>query len=95
MISGILFTLKDNIEQAKEGPSWLSTMEALAMPNGPLAHFKAMLEHLMSCVKPMLGPKKVGRASTWPFKKQEVKDILQSIERQKVLFILAFENDNQ
>lgn len=37
---------------------------------------------------------KIGRILAWPFKKQEAKDLLDSIERQKSLFVLALQNDN-
>lgn len=92
--NGILMMLNDSVESAKDEPTWLTTIEALAVPDGPLALFKTTLERLLSRVEPVRGLRKAGRALIWPFKKQEVKDILDSIERQKLLFTLAFQNDS-
>ena len=92
--SGILSTLKDTLERANEDSKWRSTIEILAVPNGPLAHFEAILEHLSSKLEPVTGFRKAGRALQWPFKKQQITDMLQVIERQKILFILALENDS-
>ena len=91
---GVLTTLKDSADRVKADPTWLATIESLNVPNGPLAHFKATLEDLLSRVEPLSKSKRAVRTLTWPFKKQEVKAILQAIERQKSLFILALQNDN-
>ncbi|KAI4209009.1 MAG: hypothetical protein LQ351_008007 [Letrouitia transgressa] len=40
------------------------------------------------------GVKRFGKVLAWPFKKEEVRELLQVIERQKSLFTLALQNDN-
>jgi hypothetical protein len=64
------------------------------MPKGPLEQFKGALEQLASRLEPSKGVKKVGRALTWPFQTEEIKEILSTIERQKSLFDLALQNDH-
>jgi hypothetical protein len=86
----LLFLLKDKAE-AKE---WGDTIKSLAIPKGPLEQFKDALERLASKLAPAEGLKKVGRALTWPFQKDDVKYILSTIERQKSLFSLALQNDH-
>lgn len=92
--SGILFALRDSISQARDDQTWQATIQWLGVPNGPLARFKIALECLLSRVGPTNRPRKAGRILAWPFKKQEAKDLLDSIERQKSLFVLALQNDN-
>ena len=92
--SGILSTLKDTVERTNEDPEWRSITDILAVPNGPLAHFQAILEHLSSKLEPLTGLRRTGRALRWPFKKQQILDILRVIERQKALFILALQNES-
>jgi len=38
--------------------------------------------------------KNIIRVSIWPFKKEEVKEILATIERQKTVFLVAIQNDH-
>lgn len=92
--SGILYALRDNVSQARDDQTWMATIQWLGVSNGPLARLQVALECLLSRVGPTNGLKKAGRVLMWPFKKEEAKDILTSIERQKSLFILALQNDN-
>jgi hypothetical protein len=92
--SFLLYMLNDRIQQAHSGKLWLSTVQSLDMPKGPLKQFKGALEQLASRLEPSKGVKKVGRALTWPFKTEEIKEILSTIERQKSLFDLALQNDH-
>lgn len=93
-INGMLFLLQDQAEEAKEGDSWSSTLQSLNLPDGPLAQFKASLEALTMKLAPVDGWKKLGKAFTWPFDKDEIYHILNAIERQKALFNLARQNDH-
>lgn len=43
---------------------------------------------------PVEGWKKVGKAFTWPFEKDEIQRILSTVERRKLLFTLARQNDH-
>jgi hypothetical protein len=92
--SFLLYMLKDCVQQAHSGEPWLSTVQSLDMPKGPLEQFKGALEQLASRLEPSKGVKRVGRALTWPFQTEEIKEILSTIERQKSLFDLALQNDH-
>ena len=56
---GVLTTLKDSVMRAKADSTWLATIETLDVPNGPLAHFKATLEDLLSRVNHCQSPKEL------------------------------------
>jgi hypothetical protein len=92
--SGLLYRLQEYGEQAIRGDSWSLTLQSLNVRDGPLEQFKTALEKLISKLAPAEGLKKIGKASTWPFQEKEVKDILNTIERQKSLFSLALQNDH-
>jgi hypothetical protein len=93
-INGVLYTLKDQAERTQWGNPWSNTMRSLNQSKGPLEQFKTALDQLARELSPVEGLKKVGKALTWPFQKGEIKAILNSIERQKTLFILALQNDS-
>jgi hypothetical protein len=93
-ISGFLYILKDRAAQSQQGNSWSSTLKSLDGPKGPLAQFKIALERLTSKLAPVVGLRKAGKAITWPFQKEEIKELLATIERQKSLFSLALQNDH-
>src|ERR1700722_16235045 len=92
--SFLLYMLNDHAEQARLGEACLSTVRSLSVPRGPLEQFKRALEQLESRLAPLKGLKKIGKALTWPFQREEIKDILSTIERQKSLFDLALQNDH-
>lgn len=93
-VSSLLYTLKGLAERAQWGDTWLTTMKSLMAPKGPMEQFKAALENIASRLMPIGGLKRVGNAITWPLQKNEIKDILCVIERQKTLFALALQNDH-
>lgn len=93
-VTGILFVLKDQADEAEHDGSWDTTLRALNMPNGPLEQFKAALETLTTKLAPVDGLKKIRKALIWPFQEKEIRDILSTIERQKGLFNLARQNDH-
>lgn len=94
-VNSILFILQEQADQAKQNDEWSSTLQSLNVPEGPLDHFRRALERLSSKLAPSATPlKKLGKAITWPFKKEEIKEILGSIERQKALLVLARQNDH-
>lgn len=94
-VTGFLFILQDQADQAKQGDQWSSTLQSLNVPEGPLDQFRRALERLSSkLASPATGLKKLGKAVTWPFQKEEIKEILGSIERQKPLLSLARQNDH-
>ena len=94
-VNGILFILQDEADQAKQGDQWSSSLGSLNVPDGPLDQFRRALERLASkFASPATGLKKLGNAMMWPFQKEEIKEILGSIGRQKGLLNLARQNDH-
>lgn len=69
-------------------------MQWLNFPNGPFQRFEATLETLAIRLQPTDRVKKLKTAMSWSFKKDEVKEILQAIDRQKNSFVLALQSDN-
>jgi hypothetical protein len=92
--AGFLFALQDLANRSKETESWHATLGALNAPGGSLSQFKASMESLVS----ILGDnspsdlKKAQSVLVWPFQSKQVKEILQTIERQKLTFALALHN---
>ena len=93
-ILNILMMLQDQADQAKYGDSLSSSLSALDVPNGPFEQFRAALERLASKLAPVEGWRKFGKAFKWPFEKEEIRGILNIIERQKAIFSLARQNDH-
>jgi hypothetical protein len=93
-ISGLLYHLKDRAEQTQRSYSLLKTLQSLEGPKGPLESLDLTLKTLESKLTPAEGWKTVKRAIDWPFQKEEIKEILQRIERYKSLFSLALQNDH-
>jgi len=91
---GLLYSLKDKAANQKDTAS-LKSLASLGIQNGPLDQFKTALERLGKKLRPVhseLG--KFGKSLIWPFQKDEVKDILSTIERQKSFFLLALQNSH-
>jgi hypothetical protein len=88
---GFLSFLKDRAEPPQHGDSGSSALESL---KGPLERLNSALEHLALKLAPVEGWKKAGKALTWPFRKEEIKEILSAIERHKSLLSLAVQNDH-
>lgn len=93
-VLNILFLLQDQADQAKQGDSISSTLGSLNVRNGPFEQFRATLELLASKLAPVKGWRQIGMALKWPFEKEEIREILNTIERQKLLFSLARQNDH-
>ncbi|KAL9133097.1 MAG: hypothetical protein Q9175_005728 [Cornicularia normoerica] len=90
----MLSILQVQAEQAKAGGLWSSTLLSLDEQNGPIQQFREALERLKLTLAPVEGWKKVGKTFTWPFEKDEIQKILNTIERQKLLFTFARQNDH-
>ena len=94
-VNGILFILQDHADKARQGDPWSSTLQSLNVPEGPLDQFRRALERLSSkLASPATRLKKWGKAVIWPFQKEEIREILGTIERQKALLNLARQNDH-
>lgn len=90
----MLSILQDQAQQAEDGDEWSSTLLSLSAADGPIQQFQQALERLEHKLAPAKGVKKVGKAFIWPFEKAEIQGILSTIERQKLLFSLARQNDH-
>ena len=91
-LRGIIVGLED---LASSDEAWIETSKALiARPNGPISRLEYDLETLRAKLEPAVGIKKVQRSITWPFKQEELRSILDRIERLKSLFLLALEMDH-
>jgi hypothetical protein len=62
--------------------------------NGPLQELLVILEGLEKQLTQSAGLRKARIAVTWPFRKSEISNMVDSIERQKSLFILALQLDS-
>ena len=91
-INCILYSLQDRA--AIEESSWSLMSRSLSAPNGLLALFKDALQILVEKLEPVKGPQKIGKAMAWPFRKDEVHELLSTMERQKSLFILTLQHDH-
>ncbi|KAG8528463.1 uncharacterized protein KY384_007381 [Bacidia gigantensis] len=94
MITGMLSFLKDQVAASNEDPEIFATLQTLVAPQGPLDQFADLLKRLESKLVVGGGAKKIGKSFLWPFRKEEVKNILASLERQKAFFDLAQQNDH-
>jgi hypothetical protein len=98
--SFLLYSLKDRIRDAEDvqpnenKTQWLSSISSLGAPSGPLARFKSDLEDLASRLAPADGRRKIGKMLKWTFEKGYIRDLLQSIERQKSVFTIALQSDH-
>jgi hypothetical protein len=93
-LHSLLFNLRFHLEEGVLGQSWYTAVRALAIENGPLDQFKGALEMLQAKMtdKGRLG--KVGKALAWNFKKEEITDILDRMERLKSLVEIALHTDH-
>ena len=94
MVNGYLFSLQSILEKPKSKDSWVATSRSLSVPNGPLDQLRGVMERLAKRLEPVSGMKKATKAILWPLRKEDVKDLLDTIERHKTLFILALQNDH-
>ena len=93
-VSGALYLLKARIEQSQWYSSGTLTVESLDGPTGPLDQCQIALERLAAKLAPGHGIQKLGKKIAWPFQKAEINEILDVIERQKSLFIMALNHDH-
>jgi hypothetical protein len=92
--SDLLAMINSPVKKAQYGDSWLATTESLCKPGGPVEQFESALKKLETKLQPATGLKKAQKALKWPFKKEEVKEMLVLFERQKSALGLAMQNDH-
>jgi NACHT domain len=92
--SAFLVGLQAMVDRAAGGETWLATTRLLGGANGPLEKFRSALELLSKRLKPVVGIRKAGTVLMWPFRKGEILEILNAVERQKTSFLYALQNDH-
>jgi hypothetical protein len=97
----LLIRLKLRLESSNADDSsseslWFNAIQNLATKNGPLEQFMLGLEALYSKLQESRHRKlsQVGDMLVWKFKKDEVEQIIRSMERLKTLVIIALEMDH-
>ena len=88
-VRGLLSTIKDLVTEDS------ILHESLSGHNGLFSQIESSLQSLASNIEPTsttTGHSFVQKLR-WPLRKEEVKDVLSSIERQKTLLSLALQND--
>ena len=91
---GLLHSLKDLCELADVPPACFISLKSLCAPQGPFDQFKASLEQLGGQLAPKKGFAKVRIALNWTLDKDEVKSLMETMERQKMYFGLALQGNN-
>lgn len=93
-IHNLLTNLRFRLEEGRGHQPWFTTVQALAVENGPLDQFKQALETLQAKMTGGGQLKKFGRALVWKFKKEELDAILARMERLKTLIEIALQIDH-
>ncbi|KIN03450.1 hypothetical protein OIDMADRAFT_39755 [Oidiodendron maius Zn] len=92
--SSLLHSLNNLITRSDAQGFQFAMVASLAVPYGPLDQFKSVLERLSEKICPVDRFKRAVRVIAWSLKKDEVKELLSTIERLKSLFSLALQSDN-
>lgn len=90
----VLHTLKDTAERAEQNSQRSTAVLVLTSSNGALKQIKSALEELACKLAPVQGLSRLKRVVFWPFSKAEVREILSSIESQKLSLVLVLESRN-
>lgn len=93
-LCGLLYKLRDHVEQGDPTQPWYFAIHDLAVKNGPLDQFKQALETLQTKLAAGNSLSKAGEMLVWKFKKEEISSILGRIERLKSLVELALQMDH-
>lgn len=90
-LQSVLVPALQRLKRSEDGS--LAPGRLVEVQNGPLQELLSMLEDLEKRLAPTAGLRKARKAVTWPFRKSEISDIVNTIERQKSLFILTLQLD--
>jgi hypothetical protein len=90
-INYILSTLQDLAQSGEKVR--LDTIRLLNRADGPLYQLQYALTCLEKKLAPVGGWDNARNVLAWPFQKEEVKEFLSDIERQKTLISVALHND--
>lgn len=90
----VLQQLKDEADESEEGKAWVKTINALEEPHAPLGRLSIALNMLKTRLEPK-DSRKILTSVRWPFQQKEVERIIDAIEREKALLVLALINDHR
>jgi hypothetical protein len=90
-VTGVLHHLKDLAEKLQYRTTWTLSLDSLYVPLGQL---NKALDRLAAKLAPSHGIQKLERMLIWLFQKAEILEILNMMERQKSIFIIALCNDH-
>jgi hypothetical protein len=94
-LHSLLTNLRYRLEDADANTPWSTAVRALAIDKGPLDQFKQTLELLNDRMTGATGHVgKMREGLMWKFKRQEIEDVLRSIERLKALVGIALQMDH-
>ena len=91
----VLQQLKDEADDSEEGKLWSETIKALEAPGAPLGRLEIALSEIEARLKPKEGMRKALSSVEWPFHEKGIKEIFQTIEREKSLLQLALANNSR
>lgn len=93
-LQNLLLNLKFHLEEGDATTPWHTAVRALTVENGPLDQFKQALETLQTKITDGGRLKKARDILLWKFKKEEVNDVLDRVERLKTLVEIALQRDH-
>ena len=94
-ISGILFHLQQLVQDEKSKNEWMATVKTLCAPYGPLENFKANLELLASKFAPNISLNAIRGILRLASGHVNFVEVKIAIEKQRVIFNVALQNDSQ
>jgi hypothetical protein len=91
-----LKSLLDEADDCEEGEAWSETVKTLEAPDAPLGVLNTALTTVKAKLQPKAGfANKIKGALAWPFQQKEVDKIIDVINRQKQLLLIALANDSR
>lgn len=91
LMTGCLTILKANAEKMELLPQ---AFLSLCGEDGILYQLKDCLQTLWDRLQPGVGFRRFTRRVRWPFRKDEVDDLLRTMERYKTILVLVLQSDN-
>ena len=90
----LLESLKDRVDDSITFKKDLASIRATTLLGGSLDKLTTALEQLIDKIAPKDDFARRTRSLVWPFKKEDVSALLDTIERQTSAFSLALQNDH-
>jgi hypothetical protein len=92
--TGLLCSIKTLFEKDGFGEECSIIATSLKAPNGPLMQLESTLMQIRRRLEPVARTKNTRGAIVWPFRQDEVANLLAAIERQKVLLAIVLHGDH-